>query len=224
MGSIIRIQPSSRQCENAEKVGASGEISKKSTKKGAASTKGISIPMFTAKGLALRRANGEVVTPYYFALEDLKEDWEQLVEESVSEEEEQAARAAESASTSASAGDKGKSKAAVRLPVKPKVEVKDFVEVMCACQGVNADTLRAHLSGPTTPTTPTPPTGGAAVVADQGKAPVTAKTTPASSASKVAPTPGIVPPRREIEMIRRFYRNEAGIKNEFQEARIIGAK
>lgn len=26
------------------------------------------------------------------------------------------------------------------------------------------------------------------------------------------------------EMIRRLYRNEAGIKNEFQEAKIVGAK
>ena len=27
-----------------------------------------------------------------------------------------------------------------------------------------------------------------------------------------------------VEMLRRLYRNEAGIKNEFQEAKIVGAK
>jgi hypothetical protein len=235
MSSIIRIQPSSRQCENAEKVRAGGDGSKSSKKvkvsKKASAVSGISIPMFTAKGLALRRANGEVVTPYYFALEDLKEDWEQLVEDSVTEEEEAAAKAAESAGTGAGAGagDKGKSKGVVRMPVKPKVEVRDFVEVMCACQGVDADSLRAHLAGPGTGagTGAGAGAGTGAKTSDQASTKTTASKTASTSDSKSSkdlPTPGVVPPRREIEMIRRFYRNEAGIKNEFQEARIIGAK
>ena len=37
--------------------------------------------MFSAKGLAIRRANGEVVTPFYFAYEDLREDWGKLLEQ-----------------------------------------------------------------------------------------------------------------------------------------------
>lgn len=221
MASIIRIQPSSRQCENADKVGGAGGATKAASKRSSA-TRGISIPMFTAKGLALRRANGEIVTPYYFALEDLKEDWEQLVEDSVSEEEEQAARAAEGASAAgagagAGAG-KGKEKSVVRLPVKPKVEVRDFVEVMCACQGVDAESLRAHLAGPSSPT------GGAGGADDKATDVKKATAVAAAKSTKDLPVPGIVPPRREIEMIRRFYRNEAGEKNEFQEARIIGAK
>lgn len=34
--------------------------------------------MFSVDGLVVRRANGEVVKPYYFALEDLEEDWQKL--------------------------------------------------------------------------------------------------------------------------------------------------
>ena len=37
--------------------------------------------MFSAKGLAIKRSNGEVVTPFYFAYEDLREDWSKLVEQ-----------------------------------------------------------------------------------------------------------------------------------------------
>jgi len=72
MQSVIRIQPSSRQCENAERVVTTREAGKGGVgNKGsaAASLRGVSIPMFTAKGLSLRRANGEVVVPFYFALE-----------------------------------------------------------------------------------------------------------------------------------------------------------
>ena len=36
--------------------------------------------MFTAKGMAVKRGSGEVITPYYFALEDLQEDWAGMVE------------------------------------------------------------------------------------------------------------------------------------------------
>jgi hypothetical protein len=49
--------------------------------KGAEALKGVSIPMFSAKGLAIKRSNGEVVTPFYFAYEDLREDWSKLVEQ-----------------------------------------------------------------------------------------------------------------------------------------------
>ena len=31
--------------------------------------------------MALKRSNGEVVTPFYFAYEDLREDWSKLVEQ-----------------------------------------------------------------------------------------------------------------------------------------------
>lgn len=40
-----------------------------------------SIPMFTADGLAVKRANGREVVPYYFCLEDLKDDWSKLVQQ-----------------------------------------------------------------------------------------------------------------------------------------------
>ena len=97
-------QPSSRQCENAERVAGAGD-----TTKGAEALKGVSIPMFSAKGLAIKRANGEVVTPFYFAYEDLREDWGKLVEQ------------AEAASVDgAEDGEKIKS-AAKKLATKPKV-------------------------------------------------------------------------------------------------------
>ena len=80
------------------------------TTKGAEALKGVSIPMFSAKGLAIKRANGEVVTPFYFAYEDLREDWGKLVEQ------------AEAASADGSEdGEKSKS-VAKKLAAKPKVE------------------------------------------------------------------------------------------------------
>lgn len=56
----------------------------------------------------------------------------------------------------------------------PKVEVRDFVEVMCLSQGITKDTLSAHINPP---------------VADE---------TGAIKTRELAATPGIVPPRREI--------------------------
>lgn len=67
--------------------------------------------MFSAKGLAIKRANGEVVTPFYFAYEDLREDWGKLVEQ------------AEAASTEGSEeGEKSKS-IVKKLSSKPKVRI-----------------------------------------------------------------------------------------------------
>lgn len=55
MSLVFRIQPSSRQCENAELVAGKGDA-----RKGVAALKGVSIPMFAAKGMGLQRSNGEV--------------------------------------------------------------------------------------------------------------------------------------------------------------------
>ena len=48
--------------------------------KGAVALKGVSIPMFNAKGMRMERSNGEIVTPYYFAYEDLLEDWTKMAD------------------------------------------------------------------------------------------------------------------------------------------------
>ncbi len=48
-------QPSSRQCEHADEIMGKGDLTK-----GHAAMKGVSIPMFTAKGMGVKRANGEV--------------------------------------------------------------------------------------------------------------------------------------------------------------------
>ena len=63
--------------------------------------------MFSAKGLAIKRSNGEVVTPFYFAYEDLREDWSKLVEQA-------------DAMDVAEEGVKGKM--TKKLAVKPKVK------------------------------------------------------------------------------------------------------
>ena len=95
--SVIRIQPSSRQCDNAEIVVTGGGSIASSDGKGgkgsaraASALKGVSIPMFHAKGMSIQRGNGEIVVPYYFALEDLREDWDLMVEEARTQEEDAA--------------------------------------------------------------------------------------------------------------------------------------
>eukprot|EP01036_Dinobryon_divergens_P031501 gene31501-40909_t len=164
MDTIFRIQPSSKQSLNAEIVAGDGNRAA-----GVKKLEGVSIPMFTAPGMAIKRENGEVVTPYYFALEDLKEDWSRMA----------------LASTSAA------------IAKDPKVVVTDFTDVMQLAEGISAYDLFPEK---------VPKTRNALI----------------GDAKKVASNPGIVPPRREIEMIRSYYRNEAGSKNEFMKSRLMG--
>jgi hypothetical protein len=56
-----------------------------------------------------------MVTPYYFAYEDLLEDWQKVVDQA--------------------------DETSEKLPSKPSIVVKDFVEVMCLSQGLNAESL-----------------------------------------------------------------------------------
>lgn len=72
-------QPSSKQSSNAELVAGAGN-----REKGVQALQGVSIPMFTAPGMVIRRESGEVVTPYYFAYEDLKEDWVRIARSATS--------------------------------------------------------------------------------------------------------------------------------------------
>lgn len=169
MDTIFRIQPSSKQSANAEVIAGEGN-----RQKGVKQLEGVSIPMFTAPGMLIKRENGEVVTPYYFAYEDLKEDWNRM------------ARASTSTAVSK----------------EPKVQVADFTEVMQLAQGISVPSLF--------------PEKEKALAARVLKNPQLAE------AKKASLNPGIVPPRREIEMIKNFYRNEAGIPNEFSRARLMG--
>ena len=131
--------------------------------------------MFTAKGLAIKRASGEVVTPFYFAFEDLKEDWAKM-------------RASAPANS---------------VAAEPKVTVVDFTQVMCASAGMTGSSLRAMDSTSSKAGSAAEEAGVAAVF------------------DKTSAVPGIVPPRREIDMLRRYYRNQAGItKNEFAKAKL----
>jgi len=108
------------------------------------------------------------------------------------------------------AGGKASGAAAGGLPAKPTVEVRDFVEVMMGAQGVTADALRARIAG------------DAAATETAAAAASTSATPQQQQQQQVLRSVGVVPPRREIEYLRRYYRNEAGIKNEFQQARIRG--
>jgi len=188
MSTVYRIQPSSRQCSNADKVLTTAAASSSAaTAATATSNPVVTIPMFHVKGMVIKRAGGELVSPYYFTLEDLKEDWAKL-----------------------------QSKRTDKLPVNPKVEVVDFTDVMSLSQGIHTASV---------------PGAGSSRQLEmgsvQGKGKTVKQVSPEAAearakAMKVASNPGIVPPRREIDMLRRYYRNEAGIKNEYQQTRIIG--
>lgn len=116
MDMVYRLQPSSKQCENAEVVAGKGDRAR-----GKAALKGVSIPMFSAPGLVIQRAGtNELVTPYYFALEDLQEDWQRML-----------------TSTSSSSSVDGNTAAKKVAPAAPKVVVHDFTEVMCLSQGIS---------------------------------------------------------------------------------------
>ena len=68
--------------------------------------------MFAARGLVVRRGNGETITPYYFAYEDLKQDWDSLLAKGVN------------------------------VPTQPPVEVCDFTEVMCLSRGITKESVQ----------------------------------------------------------------------------------
>ena len=84
------------------------------------------------------------------------------------------------------------------------MEVTDFVDVMCGAQGLNPDTLRMHLAGPSAADSRNPSSS-------EGTTSTGEITTNKATTKLAQRSVGIVPPRREIEMIRRYYRNEAGI-------------
>jgi hypothetical protein len=172
MDTIYRIQPSSRQCENAERVAGGGNV-----QKGADLLKGVSVPMFTVEGMAVQRASGEVVSPYYFAYEDLLEDWAKV----------------------AAKGDAKPSE-------KPKVQVRDFVEVMCLSQGITTSSLGLSDSPLSETTALSDEEGGLNK----------------KQLQKAIAAPAVIPPRRELDMIRRYWRNGQSLKNEFSEAKMMG--
>ena len=124
------------------------------------------------------------------------------------EEEEEEGGAAQGEKEKRAGGKATSGAAAGGLPAKPTVEVRDFVEVMMGAQGVTADALRARIAGDAAST--------------ETAAAATSATPQQQQQQQVPRSVGVVPPRREIEYLRRYYRNEAGMKNEFQQARIRG--
>ena len=102
----------------------------------------INIPMFTARGLAVRRANGEIVTPYYFAYEDLKEDWNKMLQECTKNQQSQQQQQGRAVEGKAKKG--SKEIAMAMPPAVPKVLVKDFTEVMCLAKGITPDLIKPY--------------------------------------------------------------------------------
>jgi hypothetical protein len=154
MPTVYRIQPSSRQSENAETVASKAGKSQSGKDKGGATI--LTVPVFTAPGMAMIKSSGKVISPYYFAYEDLLDDWQEL---------QQGRAEGEPAATRAPSG-------------SPQVEVVDLSEVLVAA---NSD-------------------GGATSM-----------------------TVGIVPPRREIELIKRYYRTK-GNRREFERSKIMRSR
>ena len=75
--------------------------------------------MFSAKGLLIEKKNGEIITPFYFAYEDLLDDWSRIP-----------------SGTSASA-----------KPTNPDVTVTDFTDVMCLSQGITSENIQSTVKG-----------------------------------------------------------------------------
>jgi hypothetical protein len=190
MSTSYRIQPSTRQCETADRLLGGGRTKKK---KGDSTMKqplekdkefenlrDISIPMFTAKGMTLKRSTGEVITPYYFAYEDLREDWIKMATEA-------------------------KKDGLGAVPDTPTVVVKDFTDVMCLSEGitnsmVHSSSAKKNVASP---------------AVTNGDASTRKEKTADNENRDILTNPGFVPPKREIELIRRFYRNKSGFKDEF---------
>lgn len=132
----------------------------------------LSIPVFSAQRLVVKRSNGEHVIPYYFAYEDLVDDWKYLNEE---------------------IGPKNKA-----FPKRPKVQVNDFANVMCLAEGITpSNLLKKELNI------------------------VDSETMSSTAIREALLTPGFVPPRSEIEMIRKKYRHQdSQLRGEYSQARL----
>ena len=108
-----------------------------------------------------------------------------------------------------------------KLPTTPTIEVVDFTDVMCLSKGLSARTLltpkivtEASVSPVKTSTSKTAVTTTVEGISNEDLNTV--------QVNKAVVTPGIIPPKREIDFLRKYYRNQAGIKNEFQQTRILG--
>ena len=131
MDVIYRIQPSSRQLQHAtalrQKSRSSSAVATSSSSTTSSSNRnnveknGLTVPMFSAPGLVIKRSSGELVTPYYFALEDLQDDWQKMSQQ-----------ASSSASSTA-------------IPVQPpQVRVHDMKDVLCLAQGITPDAVQGQ--------------------------------------------------------------------------------
>ena len=198
MTNIYRIQPSSRQCENADRIISGGKSTKAQVT--------IAIPVFTVKGMVMKRPSGEVVTPYYFAYEDLLEDWEDLM------------KAEATTSENIPKGEKESSTVDGKPSSKaPKAIVKDLTEVLTLSKGVSIEKL--------IPPSPSPnPTANNQEFKSTTENKKLESGLTEKEKEKAILQPGIVPPRREIAMLKRYYRNQVSLKDEFQSSRILGSK
>ena len=174
--------------------------------------------MFCAEGLVLKRSNGEIFVPYYFCYEDLLDDWIKVKENTSKQQD-----------ISKQQDNSKQQSSPLQMQIKqPKVVIKDFREVMCLSQGINTNFLnhinpigssskqnnkngeKDNITKDTTTTTDaaTATTNGVVLSSDQ--------------IEKALISSAIMPPRREIEMLRQFYRNgNNNMGKEFQKSRLL---
>lgn len=140
---IYRIQPSTRQMQHAtallQKSRSSANRNSNVDKKN-----GVTLPMFSAPGLVIKRSSGELVTPYYFALEDLQEDWQKMSQQAAAVAQ-QASSSSTSASTSAAAAATATSAVGSTIPIQPpQIRVHDMKDVLCLAQGITPDAVQGQ--------------------------------------------------------------------------------
>jgi hypothetical protein len=162
-----------------------------------------------------------VVVPYYFACEDLKDDWQSMVQE-FKEKEKQQTQSKNTGSTKKSAPPQRPAASAIKIPVTPKIVVADLAEVLCLAEGLPSF-IETHLAARagTSDQAGTGVDGGksrmGAGMSSKGKVAVPPKIVPSLPLSLVPPI-AFIPPYREINMLRRMYRNQP---KEFSRAKFL---
>lgn len=196
MSTIYRIQPSTKQCANAEKI-VSQSKSKLSSKVFVKRAKdgdkvgifnSISIPVFTVKGVLLERKPNSYIKPYYFAYEDLIEDMTKLNQQDQE-------------------GDDFKTPSKGDQFVS-EVEVRDLSEVLCHSE---CSTFWRKQK--------------TSISSRDRKGRFENENENENDKQNLrTDSVGLVPPRKEIEVISSYYRGQGvgNIRKEFVKAKILG--
>eukprot|EP01032_Pedospumella_encystans_P017524 gene17524-19965_t len=134
---IYRLQPSGHQYNNAKRLTKLQALKLDADQY--VDLKGVNIPLFKAQGFTMTRSNGEVITPYYFAYEDLLEDWESAKRKlhasdsrDLSDTIPQSKTVAGTVLSLAASGVKN----VFSTNGQPRVQVHELADVLCRIQGI----------------------------------------------------------------------------------------